>query len=191
MGHGARAGDHREEYNGQRIMRSSGAMFIALSVAVAPAVAAGEPLHADRTVLAHKSWVHDEQLPGVLPELSSPVVAGYWGSDEEIRNARVFVYSVLGVTGFTILFNGTYAATRKRAPTSVRVLGGVLGTIELVPGVLLLIYPDDRDAGAILTSLGGAAVLAALLSGGKEQDRTVLVAPTSDGGAVMSMSWRF
>jgi hypothetical protein len=177
-------------YRAALARRCVGLMLGALVLALCPAPSTARPWQVEQPY----QRLRDEQLPGppgVLPDVSSPVVAGYWGSDEEIRNAGIVIYSVLGVTGFTILFNGTYAVTRKRAPTFVRVLGGVLGTIELVPGVLLLIYPDDRDAGAILTSLGGAALLAALLSGGKKQDKTVLVAPTSDGGAVMSMSWRF
>lgn len=172
-----------------------GTTLLALGLALSPELAFGEQPRVDWTVFDRDEQLPDQYVagaPAVGHASSAPLVAGFFfDSAEEKRQFELFLYSVFGVTGFTIVFNGTHAISRDRSPTFFRVLGGVLGTIELVPGVLFLISPDARDAGAILTSLGGTAVLAALLSGGKKKDKTVLVSPTSDGGAVMSMSWRF
>jgi hypothetical protein len=156
-----------------------GLMTVALLLALWPALSTARPWQVEQVSLDHA-------------DVSSPLVANlFYGSDCETEFAIV-VYGGLAVTGFTIIFNGVNAITGDRAPTSIRIMGGVIGTIELVPGLINLLWPgDDKEIGVILTSLGGTALLAALLSGGRGEEPPVLVAPTSDGGAVMSMSWRF
>jgi hypothetical protein len=108
-------------------------------------------------------------------------------SNEPMHNA------VLVASTITLVTNGVYVVRGERAPEQLRIVGGTLGTAQLVSGVILLFEDDASTAYKTLhLGFGFANIVAAILAG-RETTRTVRVeylglaaalAPATSGAVV-------